>query len=78
LPDLSWYNIPKREKYTNFPQAIPNGYEIYQMAVKSTKSPVAIPSKIYQNFYFWFENIPSGNPEYYDIGLGMILHRRRL
>jgi hypothetical protein len=40
LPDLSWYNIPKRGKnkitvkYTKWPQNIPNGHKIYQMAVK--------------------------------------------
>jgi hypothetical protein len=25
-------------------------------------SSIARPSKIYPNWYFWFENIPSGNP----------------
>jgi hypothetical protein len=39
LPDFSRYNIPKREKYTKLPQNIPNGYEIYKMAVKYTKCP---------------------------------------
>jgi hypothetical protein len=34
LPDLSWYNIPKREKYTQLPQSIPNARKIYLMAVK--------------------------------------------
>jgi hypothetical protein len=34
LPDFTSYNIPKRGKYTKFPQTIPNGYEIYQMALK--------------------------------------------
>jgi hypothetical protein len=28
LPDISWQNIPKREKY------IPNDHDIYQMASK--------------------------------------------
>jgi hypothetical protein len=36
LPDFSWYNIPKREKYTKWLQNIPNGYKIYQMAIKYT------------------------------------------
>jgi hypothetical protein len=31
LPDFSWNNIPKRGKY---PQNIPNGHKIYNMAVK--------------------------------------------
>jgi hypothetical protein len=26
-------------------------------------SSIAIPSKIYPNFEFWFENKPSGNPD---------------
>jgi hypothetical protein len=39
LPDCSWYNIPKREKYTKLHQSIPNGHKIYQMAVKYTKWP---------------------------------------
>jgi hypothetical protein len=39
LPDFSWYKMPKREKYTKLPQTIPNGYEIYQMAMKYTKWP---------------------------------------
>jgi hypothetical protein len=30
LPDFSWYNIPKGEKYQN----IPNRDKIYEMAVK--------------------------------------------
>jgi hypothetical protein len=34
LPDFSWYNIPKREKYTKLPQNVPNVHEIYQMALK--------------------------------------------
>jgi hypothetical protein len=54
-------------KYTRWPQNIPNGHKIYQMATKYTKWPQNIPNghKIYQipNWYFCFENIPSGNPE---------------
>jgi arginine utilization protein RocB len=34
LPDLSWFNKSKREKIPNYKENIPNGYEIYQMAVK--------------------------------------------
>jgi hypothetical protein len=43
LPDFSWCNIPKREKYTKltlkctkWPQYIPNGRKIDQMAIKYT------------------------------------------
>jgi hypothetical protein len=38
---------------------IPNYHKIYQMSTKHTK---ILPSKIYPNLDFWFENIPSGNP----------------
>jgi hypothetical protein len=30
LPDFSWHNIPKREKYTELAQNIPNGHKIYK------------------------------------------------
>jgi hypothetical protein len=51
---------------------IPNKQEKYQMAIKYTKWPnghnitistssIAIPSKIYPNWEFLFENIPSGS-----------------
>jgi hypothetical protein len=40
-------------KYTKWPQNIPNGHKIYI---------IARPSKIYPNWDFWFENMPSGNP----------------
>jgi hypothetical protein len=29
LPDISFYNIPKRGKYTKFQHNIPNGRKIY-------------------------------------------------
>jgi hypothetical protein len=35
------------------------------MAIKYTNmatSSIARPSKIYPNWDFWFENVPSGNP----------------
>jgi hypothetical protein len=48
---------------------LPIGHKIYQMAVKCSKWPNNIPTfsipkpfKIYPNWYFWFENKPSGNP----------------
>jgi hypothetical protein len=70
LPDFSWYNKPKRKKYTKMGEVcIPNGHKMYQMAGGATKwayntptSSIAKPSKIYSNWDFGFENIPSGNP----------------
>jgi hypothetical protein len=44
-------------KYTKLPQTISNGRKIYQYI------PFARPSNIYPNWDFWFENIPSGNPD---------------
>jgi hypothetical protein len=35
---------------------MPNGHKIYQ------HRPFSRPSKIYQNWDFWLENTPSGNP----------------
>jgi hypothetical protein len=34
LPDFSWYNIPKRGKYTKLPQNISNAHKMYQISVK--------------------------------------------
>jgi hypothetical protein len=36
MPDFSWYNIPKRRKYTKWPQNIPNYRKIDQKAIKYT------------------------------------------
>jgi hypothetical protein len=36
----------------------PNGHKIYQMGIKYS---IARPFKIYPNWDFWFENIPSSN-----------------
>jgi hypothetical protein len=33
LPDFSWYDIPKLEKYTKWPQNVQNGRKIDQMAI---------------------------------------------
>jgi hypothetical protein len=38
--------------YTKQLQTIPNGRKIYQ----------TFRSKMYQNWDFWYENVPSGNP----------------
>jgi hypothetical protein len=46
--------LPK--KYTAI--KIPNGHE-----VPTPKFSIPRPSKIYQKWHFWPENIPSGNPE---------------
>jgi hypothetical protein len=55
--------------FTIWPTYLPYDQHIYQMAEKCTKwrknTPIfsiARPSKIYPNWYFCFENIPSGNP----------------
>jgi hypothetical protein len=63
LPDLSWYNIPKRKKY------IPNIYKIYQMATKCTKWPQNVPNghKMYQmatKCAKWPQNVPNGHKMY--------------
>jgi hypothetical protein len=34
LPDISWYNMPKREKYTKWQQNTPKDHKLYQLAVK--------------------------------------------
>jgi hypothetical protein len=39
---------------------IPFGHKIDKLAIKITSS-IAKPDKIYPNWDFWFENIPSGN-----------------
>jgi hypothetical protein len=64
-------SIPKREKIPNEHKlGIPNGYKIYQKALKYSKWSYNIPifsiprpSKIYTNKDFWYENKPSGNPD---------------
>jgi hypothetical protein len=55
------------EKYTRLPQNIPNGHKIFPIAVKYVDQMVIkytkiFHSKIYPNWDFWFENLPSGNP----------------
>jgi hypothetical protein len=41
---------------------IPNNHKIYKMAINIPTSSIARPSKMYPNWYFWFGNMPSGNP----------------
>jgi hypothetical protein len=67
LPDFSWYSIPKRKKtiptkhsIIKWPQNIPNGRKIHQMAFKITS---IFHCMTLENLpKFWFENMPSGNP----------------
>jgi hypothetical protein len=61
----------KTGKIYQIANKLPNGHEIYQMAVIYSKWPwnmstVSIPraTKIYPKWDFWFENIPSGNPDH--------------
>jgi hypothetical protein len=69
-------NIPNGQKLYQIAKNIPNGHKIYQMAIKYTKWPkiyqmakntltVSIPrlSKIYPNWYFWYENICNSAPK---------------
>jgi hypothetical protein len=69
LPDFYPRNIPKREiytkmttKYTKWPYNIRNGCKMDQMAINLPTYFIARHSKIYPNWDFWFESIPSGNP----------------
>jgi hypothetical protein len=52
LPDLSWYNIPKRKKCTKWPENIPNGLKIYQNGRKIYQMdqhlPLQVPPKFTQ------------------------------
>jgi hypothetical protein len=58
---------------TKFGKTVPKWSQTYQISIKYTKiatkipnyritPPFSIPSKIHQNWDFWLENIPSGNP----------------
>jgi hypothetical protein len=57
------------KQYIKTRENIPNGTKLFQMAGKLTEwslnlptTYIARPYKVYPNWYFWFENIPSGNP----------------
>jgi hypothetical protein len=76
LPDFSWskhtkvgkiipndHNLKQTDiNYTKCPQNIPNGHNIYQ------HFPFQGPPKFTLTFLyfcdFWFQNKPSGNPDY--------------
>jgi hypothetical protein len=73
LPDVSYYNIPKRGEIcipvahkitkwqwntcTEWPKNIPHGQQIHQHIYYIPKH-----SKVYPNWDFWYDSIPSGNP----------------
>jgi hypothetical protein len=71
LPDSSWHNIPKRWKIYQITTTLPHGHKIcisndrkiFQMTIKYTS---IFHSKALQNWDFWFENTPSGNPDLYN------------
>jgi hypothetical protein len=70
LPDFSWHNIPKQGKISQTAPKLPNSHNIYEMAVIYFKWPhnvptfsIPRPSKIDPNWDFWYENMPSGNPD---------------
>jgi hypothetical protein len=58
LPDFSWYNIPNRWKIYHMATKLPNGSKI----VPKVSNIFQGPPKFTQIVFFWFENIPSGNP----------------
>jgi hypothetical protein len=69
LPNFSWHNIPKLGEIHQISTKYPKGKTMYEMAEiysKWSKNAPAFsvprPSKIYPNWDFWFEDIPSGNP----------------
>jgi hypothetical protein len=47
---------------TKWPQKLPNGRTIDQMAINIPTSSIERPYKIYPDGNFWFENKKSGNP----------------
>jgi hypothetical protein len=52
--------MPNDHKVTKWPYNIPNGSKIVAMAVKYTN---IFHSKTYPKWDFWYEKIPSGNPD---------------
>jgi hypothetical protein len=58
------YTYQTTIKYTKWQQNIPNSRKLDKMAIKYiSASPVTKHWKICPNLDFWFENIPSGNPD---------------
>jgi glycosyltransferase involved in cell wall biosynthesis len=58
LRGFSWYNNQNRKMYTNRTQSIPIGHELHTC----TKWQWNVYTKWYQNWNFWYANIPSVNP----------------
>jgi hypothetical protein len=63
----NWETIPKDHKmyqkitkYTKRPQNMPTVNYFYQMIIKNC---IAWPFKIYRNWDFWYENIPTANTD---------------
>jgi hypothetical protein len=60
-------------QFTKMVKNMPNGHKIYlhngrktfDMSKIHKHSPLQGPPKFTQNWDFWFENIPSGNPGWY-------------
>jgi hypothetical protein len=61
--------------YTKRPKSVPNGHKIFQMVIKYHNIFLPRPSKFDQNWDFWFENKPSGNP---DVNIGTLDRARVL
>jgi hypothetical protein len=62
------HNIYQHIIGTIYPNCVntPNGRKLYQMAGKLTKwphRPLKVPPKFTLLGFFWFENMPSGNPD---------------
>jgi hypothetical protein len=63
LPDFSWYMIPKLEKCIIWTQNVPNVHKIHIPNGHKTYQNFPIQTlQVYQNWDFWLENKPSGNP----------------
>jgi hypothetical protein len=51
-------------KTSKWPQNIPNCHKIVQIDKNIPTSYIARSSKSYPNWKFWFESMPSGNPDW--------------
>jgi hypothetical protein len=47
------------------------------MAIKIPTSSIATPTKIYPNWDFWFENVPSGNTAWQARQMGAYLRVKK-
>jgi hypothetical protein len=57
LPDFSWYDIPKREKYTKWRKNMPMT-KLFQMAKKIYQMTKNIPND--EKYTNWQKNTPNG------------------